>query len=125
MKQIPVAIQDFMALHYVSDPRFSPDGKKIAYLVTEISREENAYLTDLWVYARASRQPAPDAERLRPRLFLGRCRHAHHLENRTWQHDSLPARCRIRFADAAVHASDCSQKNASALRRMLCHHRRT
>lgn len=54
MKQIPVAIQDFMALHYVSDPRFSPDGKKIAYLVTEISQEENAYRTDLWVYARAS-----------------------------------------------------------------------
>ncbi len=90
---------------------FSPDGKKIAYLVTEISREENAYRTDLWVYApRKRRQHAPDAERLRPRLFLGRCRHAHHLENRTWQHDSLPARCRIRFADAAVHASDCSQK---------------
>lgn len=43
-----------MALHYLSDPRFSPDGNKIAYLVTEISQAENAYWTDLWVYTCAS-----------------------------------------------------------------------
>ena len=49
MDRKPVEIRDFLALRYVSDPRFSPDGQKAAFLVTRIDPDQNAYLSDLWV----------------------------------------------------------------------------
>ena len=49
MDRKPVEIRDFLALQYVSDPRFSPDGQKAAFLVTRIDPDQNAYLSDLWV----------------------------------------------------------------------------
>ena len=45
----PIEIRDFLELQYVSNPRFSPDGSKIAFLVTNIDLETNAYLGNLWV----------------------------------------------------------------------------
>ena len=44
----PVEIQDFLNYQFVSDPRFSPDGSKVAFLLTKIDPSENCYLGDLW-----------------------------------------------------------------------------
>lgn len=45
-----------MELRYVSDPRFSPDGDRIAFIVTRIDPESNAYLGDLWIVDTAGGQ---------------------------------------------------------------------
>lgn len=50
MNRKPIEIRDFLELQYVSNPRFSSDGKKIAFVVTHIDLDDNAYLSDLWVY---------------------------------------------------------------------------
>lgn len=56
MDRKPIEIRDFLELQYVSNPRFSPDGSKIAFLVTNIDLETNAYLGNLWVLNTASCQ---------------------------------------------------------------------
>ena len=56
MDLTPIEIQDFLQLQYVSDPRFSPDGGKIAFLLTKIDAEKNAYLGDLWCLDVSTRQ---------------------------------------------------------------------
>lgn len=48
MDRKPIEVKDFLELQYVSNPRFSPDGSKIAFLVTHIDLDTNAYLSDLW-----------------------------------------------------------------------------
>jgi dipeptidyl aminopeptidase/acylaminoacyl peptidase len=41
--------EDVYALTSVGDPRLSPDGRRVAYVVNRIDREENAYRTAIWV----------------------------------------------------------------------------
>src|SRR5690349_717414 len=41
--------EDVYALTSVDDPRLSPDGRLIAYVVTSIDREESAYRSAIWV----------------------------------------------------------------------------
>jgi Tol biopolymer transport system component len=43
--------EDVYALTSVGDPRLSPDGRRVAYVVNRIDREENAYRTAIWVTA--------------------------------------------------------------------------
>lgn len=43
-----VEIGDFTKLSYVSDPRFSPDGRMISFLLTRIRADKNEYWSDLW-----------------------------------------------------------------------------
>ena len=43
--------EDVYALTSVGDPRISPDGKRVAYVVTRIDEEESAYRTAIWVAA--------------------------------------------------------------------------
>jgi dipeptidyl aminopeptidase/acylaminoacyl peptidase len=40
---------DVYALTHADDPRLSPDGRLIAYVVTRIDREESAYRSAIWV----------------------------------------------------------------------------
>lgn len=54
MDRIPVTVEDFTEIKYLSDPRFSPDGKTIAYLVTQVRPDRSGYTCDLWVYDMAS-----------------------------------------------------------------------
>jgi dipeptidyl aminopeptidase/acylaminoacyl peptidase len=41
--------EDLYALKSVSDPRLSPDGRRVAYVVNWIDREENGYRAAIWV----------------------------------------------------------------------------
>lgn len=61
----PVAIEDFTEIKYLSDPRFSPDGKMIVYLVTQVRPDRKGYICDLWLYDTAvgsSRQATADGQ---------------------------------------------------------------
>ena len=41
--------EDVYALTSVGDPRISPDGRRVAYVVSRIDQKENAYRTAIWV----------------------------------------------------------------------------
>jgi dipeptidyl aminopeptidase/acylaminoacyl peptidase len=41
--------QDVYALTSVSEPRLSPDGRRVAYVVNRIDRDENGYRSAIWV----------------------------------------------------------------------------
>ncbi len=41
--------EDVYSLTSVGDPRISPDGRRVAYVVTRIDEEANAYRTAIWV----------------------------------------------------------------------------
>jgi len=62
--------EDVYALTSVGDPRLSPDGRRVAYVVNRIDREENAYRTAIWI-------AAPDGSEA-PRQFTSgeRCDHS-------------------------------------------------
>ena len=41
--------EDVYALTSVGDPRLSPDGRRVAYVVSRTDEEANAYRTSIWV----------------------------------------------------------------------------
>ena len=41
--------EDVYALVGVADPRLSPDGSRVAYVVTFVDRDENAYRSSIWI----------------------------------------------------------------------------
>ena len=41
--------EDVYALTSVGDPRLSPDGSRVAYVVNRIDREESRYRSAIWV----------------------------------------------------------------------------
>ncbi|MBR1672184.1 MAG: S9 family peptidase [Fretibacterium sp.] len=45
-----VAFHDLLKYRFLSAPRFSPDGKRIVFAVHQASREDDRYLSDLWLY---------------------------------------------------------------------------
>src|SRR3954468_15127129 len=45
----PMTIDDLLAVKSVSDPQVSPDGKRVAYVVSEIDREANKSNSDIWL----------------------------------------------------------------------------
>ncbi|HAK56943.1 MAG TPA: hypothetical protein DCP38_15900, partial [Acidobacteria bacterium] len=47
----PMEIEDLLTLASVSDPRISPDGRFVAYVVTTMDFEEDASDSELWVVA--------------------------------------------------------------------------
>ncbi len=42
-------IEDLFRLHRVSDPQISPDGSRVAYVVTDVLKAENRTNADIWV----------------------------------------------------------------------------
>src|SRR5690349_24795816 len=44
-----VTVEDYLALPVVGDPQLSPDGKWVAYTVTEYSLKENRGTTRVWL----------------------------------------------------------------------------
>ncbi len=44
-----VAFHDLLRYRFLSSPRFSPDGGKIAFAVHQADLESNSYLSDLWL----------------------------------------------------------------------------
>jgi dipeptidyl aminopeptidase/acylaminoacyl peptidase len=45
----PLALADMFRFHRVSDPQLSPDGTRVAYVVTEVLKDENRTNADLWI----------------------------------------------------------------------------
>src|SRR5688572_13806515 len=47
----PVEVEDLYAIKGVADAQVSPDGKRVAYVLSEIDREADDYRTSIWVVA--------------------------------------------------------------------------
>lgn len=45
-----ITFHDLLQYRFLSAPRFSPDGSKIAFAVHQADLENNRYLSDLWIY---------------------------------------------------------------------------
>ena len=45
----PVTAQDLTRLRGVSDPQISPDGRRVAFVMTTASQERDEYLSNVWV----------------------------------------------------------------------------
>jgi len=56
MEKRPVAAEDLLRLRFAADPRISPDGRWIAYSLTQIEPENRTYKTELWLTAAAGGQ---------------------------------------------------------------------
>src|SRR5574341_1749792 len=40
---------DLTRIHFVSDPQISPDGRRVAFVVTVLSEERDEYLSNIWI----------------------------------------------------------------------------
>lgn len=49
--------EDLFRLHFLSDPRISPDGTRVAYVVTTADREDNEYRSHIWLAATDGSRP--------------------------------------------------------------------
>ena len=49
--------QDLTRIHFVSDPRISPDGRLVAFVVTTLSEERDEYLSNIWVVSATGGEP--------------------------------------------------------------------
>ncbi len=45
----PITIEDLTRIKLISDPRPSPDGTRVAYVVTAMDTEEDAYRSQIWL----------------------------------------------------------------------------
>ena len=53
----PMDVEDVLALSSVADPQISPDGRYVAYVVTERDEEENINDSDIWIVATEDGDP--------------------------------------------------------------------
>lgn len=53
----PIQLDDMFKFKRVSDPQLSPDGKQLAYVVTEVVMDENRTQSDVWVIPAAGGEP--------------------------------------------------------------------
>ncbi|HLN14105.1 MAG TPA: S9 family peptidase [bacterium] len=53
----PITSEDLLALPVAGDPQMSPDGSQLAYTLTVVDREANAYRTHLWLVPTAGGEP--------------------------------------------------------------------
>jgi dipeptidyl aminopeptidase/acylaminoacyl peptidase len=53
----PLELEDLFRLHRVSDPQVSPDGRSVAYVVTDPLKAENRTDSDLWLATLAGGEP--------------------------------------------------------------------
>jgi len=49
MESHPFSVQDLIRMEQISDPRLSPDGKKIAFVVRSTDLEANRGRKDIWL----------------------------------------------------------------------------
>lgn len=52
-----IEAEDLFSIHLVSDPRISPDGARIAYVVTTLDKKEDAYHAAIWISPRDGGEP--------------------------------------------------------------------
>ena len=53
----PISVDDLLAMHRVSDPQMSPDGKYVAYTVATPDREANHSVSNIWVVPTDGSEP--------------------------------------------------------------------
>lgn len=53
----PIDFDDFIRIKRVSDPQVSPDGKLIAFVVTEMDKKKNSSNSDIWIVPAAGGEP--------------------------------------------------------------------
>ena len=46
---MPLTVEDYATMPSISAPQFSPDERRIAYVVTEVSLARSAYNADIWI----------------------------------------------------------------------------
>src|SRR2546423_6768999 len=49
--------QDITRIRFVSDPQLSPDGRRVAFVVTMLSEDNDEYLSNIWVVSTAGGEP--------------------------------------------------------------------
>ncbi|HET7094356.1 MAG TPA: hypothetical protein VFI22_12780, partial [Thermomicrobiales bacterium] len=54
----PIAADDLFAVRIVGDPRLSPDGTRVAYVVTRLDREADDYRSAVWLAPLDGGEPA-------------------------------------------------------------------
>ena len=47
----PITADDLFDLHLVSDPQLAPDGRRVAYVVTRLDKDADAYHAAIWIVA--------------------------------------------------------------------------
>lgn len=45
----PITFDDFIKIKRIGDPQLSPDGKTIAFVITEMNKEKNSSNSDIWL----------------------------------------------------------------------------
>ncbi len=45
----PISVEDLTRIHFVSDPQISPDGSRVAWVVTEMQLEQKKYRSRIWM----------------------------------------------------------------------------
>ncbi len=45
----PMRPEDITRIRWISDPRISPDGRRVAFLVTTLSQAKDEYLSNVWI----------------------------------------------------------------------------
>jgi dipeptidyl aminopeptidase/acylaminoacyl peptidase len=53
----PIAFEDFIAVERLTDPQLSPDGTRIAFVVTVMDRAANRGLSDIWIVPSRGGEP--------------------------------------------------------------------
>ncbi len=59
-KPHPFNVRDLVMLDRVSDPQFSPDGKRVVFQVRETDFAENKGVTGIWLLDLSDRSPSPE-----------------------------------------------------------------
>lgn len=53
----PMEPADLCRIQWLSDPQFSPDGQRVAFVVTTLSEEKDEYLSSIWLVSCAGGEP--------------------------------------------------------------------
>lgn len=56
-KKRGITPEDYFSFQFVSDPRISPDGKLVAYVVTAIDQKQNRRVSNIWIAATNGSSP--------------------------------------------------------------------
>lgn len=49
--------EDLTRIRFASDPQLSPDGSRVAFVVTTLSEERDEYLSQIWVVPASGGEP--------------------------------------------------------------------
>ena len=53
----PITEKDFLKFRWIADPRISPDGKQVAYVLVTVNEKEDRYDTSIWIVPTAGGAP--------------------------------------------------------------------